>query len=94
MFNDLWKKNYIKLLSISIENKKITPLQVGDIVLIPDALKSRLNWTKAVIEKTFPGTDGVVRVVNVRTRLGSYKRAVKGMVLLEVAAPRPVCYGT
>ena len=61
--------------------------------MLPDKDKKRNDWIKAVIKKIYPGTDGIVRVVEVQTSTGTFTRAVKGMIRLEVnVLPPRVCH--
>lgn len=57
-------------------NQEQHPLKVGDLVLIVDPAAPRNYWPKAVVEQVFPGADGRVRVVEVRTRTGTLRRSV------------------
>ncbi|XP_060801917.1 uncharacterized protein LOC132902105 [Amyelois transitella] len=49
-------------------------LKVGDLVLVVDPSSPRNTWPKGIIEKVYPGADGRVRVVDVRTGAGVIKR--------------------
>ena len=42
-------------------------LQVGDLVLLRDKQAARNNWPMARVNATFPGKDGHVRKVEVKT---------------------------
>ncbi len=82
-FWDRWTREVLPdLLRRNKWNREKEPLQVGDVVLMVDELKPRNNWVKAIVSKTFPGKDGVVRVVEVSVRsfrtktYSTYKRAV------------------
>ncbi|XP_049886494.1 uncharacterized protein LOC126380970 [Pectinophora gossypiella] len=56
-------------------NQEQSSLQVGDLVFIADSDAPRNVWPRGVIEKVFPGRDGRVRLVAVRTRSGLLKRS-------------------
>lgn len=82
-FWDRWTKEVLpNLLRRDKWNKKAEPIQVGDLVLIVDDQRPRSTWSRAVVTATFPGKDGIVRVVEVTTRnfetkkTTAYKRAV------------------
>ena len=60
-------------------------LQVGDVVLLMDENCKRGRWFKAVVTRTFPDRDGVVRNVQVRTASSYYARNVQKLCLLEVS---------
>ncbi len=51
-------------------------LKVGDIVLIKDDDLFERSWPTARIIDVHPGSDGLVRVVTVRTTRGTFKRAI------------------
>ena len=47
-------------------------------------LGSRLKWTLAIVTKLFPGKDGKVRAVEIRTTKGTYTRPVQRLHKLEM----------
>ncbi|XP_063822917.1 uncharacterized protein LOC135072810 [Ostrinia nubilalis] len=49
-------------------NQEQQSLKVGDLVLIVDPGAPRNVWPKAVVQQVFPGADGRVRVVELRTK--------------------------
>lgn len=51
------------------------PLRVGDLVFIADPDSPRCVWPRGIILEIFPGKDGRVRVVTVRTQTGTLKRS-------------------
>ena len=58
---------------------------VGDLVLLVDYNAPRGKWNMARVKETYPGRDGVVRNVLVKTKTGEYKRSIqKCCVILEV----------
>lgn len=52
-------------------------LQVGDIVLIVDYAAPRGKWNLARIVDVYPGSDGIIRNVKVKTQYGEYKRSIQ-----------------
>ena len=60
-------------------------LSVGDLVLVRDDNTPRGQWPLGRISKTFPGSDGLVRSVEVRTASGCYVRPITKLCLLEGA---------
>ena len=50
---------------------------IGDIVLMVDENVSRGKWNLARVIKVFPGNDGVIRNVKLKTKSGEYKRSVQ-----------------
>ena len=59
----------------------------GDIVLLQDTLDPPARWSLAVVSNTFPGVDGHVRVVEVRTAKSTFTRPIVKLVLLVPAKP-------
>ena len=81
-----WTKEYLPTLQPRqkwLHSKQ--NLAVGDLVLLLDSGASRGLWPKARVEKVFPGKDGLVRTVQVRTSDGSYMRDIRKLCLLEGA---------
>ena len=81
-----WLKEYLP--QLRLRQKWHMPqrnIQVGDLVLLVER-SPRGEWPKAVVEQVFPGSDGVVRKVLVRTAAKStYTRDVRKLCLLEGA---------
>ena len=70
-----WLKEYLPLLQQ--RQKGITParnLRTGDLVLVSDEHSNRGCWPKALVEETYPDSDGIVRRVLVRTTHGRFLR--------------------
>ena len=61
-------------------------VQVGDVVLLMDKQQDKSQWPLARVVETFPGSDGLVRTVEVKTAAGSYLRPVQRLCMLEEAA--------
>ncbi|XP_073948707.1 uncharacterized protein [Choristoneura fumiferana] len=59
-----------------------TPLKIGDLVLIVDPDSPRNTWPRGIIISTYPGKDGQVRVVLVKTKSGLLKRSVSRIALI------------
>lgn len=81
MADMFWRRWVIEVLPELIPRQKWTtelrkPLQVGDLVLVVDPNAPRNVWPRGIVEEVFAGKDGSVRVVQVRTQLGSFKRSV------------------
>jgi hypothetical protein len=54
-------------------------------VLLIDPNQPRGQWKLGHVIKTFPGEDGLVRVVEVQAKTGIFKRAIRRLYLLERA---------
>lgn len=57
--------------------------KVGDLVLLVNSNARRGIWFKRIITEVFPGSDGCVRGVLVRTATGIFKRDVRKLCMLE-----------
>ncbi|GFQ76375.1 integrase catalytic domain-containing protein [Trichonephila clavata] len=57
----------------------------GDIVLIGDDWKKRLQWPLARVIKLIPGKDGLVRTVKLKTQSCTLIRPIKRVFPLEVS---------
>jgi len=56
----------------------------GDVVVIVDADTPRNIWPKGIVTKVYTAKDGKVRIVDVRTISGVFKRPVTKIVKLDV----------
>ena len=59
--------------------------KVGDVVIVIDLSAARREWKVGRIECTYPGSDQLVRVVDVQVRDKFLKRSVTRISLLEFA---------
>ena len=57
--------------------RKERQISVGDLVLLVDFNAPRGKWNLALVKDVYPGSDGVVRNVLVKTASGEYKRSVQ-----------------
>lgn len=80
-FTKRWKKEYLNTLQVRQKwNKSYGNLKEGDLVLIVDDLLPSTKWPTGVVVATYPGQDQRVRVVDVRTPRGIYKRAIQKLI--------------
>ena len=63
-------------------------LQLGSVVLIQDDRSPSLKWPLGVITKSFPGKDGVVRTVKLKTASGKLIRSIQRIHDLEIISCR------
>ena len=54
------------------------------LVLLREDSLPPMSWRLAIISETFPGSDGQVRVVTVKTCSGQFKRPFHKLVVLLV----------
>ena len=59
-------------------------LRVGDVVVVIDPGTVRRQWNVGRIEQTYPGPDGLVRVVDVRVNGKTLKRPITRISPLEI----------
>ena len=81
-----WTQEYLKGLRERhiMKNGKKTELKIGDVVLIKSDEKNRGKWKIGVVTDTFPGSDNVVRAVELRTANGFLERPVQFLYPLEL----------
>jgi len=63
---------------------KTRNLKVGDLVILKEDNTPTLYWPLGRVTKLYSGQGGVVRVINVKTARGDYKRAVKSVTLVPM----------
>ena len=56
---------------------KERPFKVDDVVLVVESGVARGKWNLVRVTEVFPGPDGVIRNVKLRTKTGVYKRSVQ-----------------
>lgn len=65
----------------SVDSRKI---QIGDIVLISSDCDKRIKWPLGRVIDTFPGKDGIIRVVRLKTAAGFLVRPVQRLCPLDI----------
>ena len=81
-----WMKEYLP--HIGSRQKWFFPtenLKIGDVVMVIDPCAARREWKVGRIERTYPGSDQLVRVVDVRVGDKVLKRPVSRISPLEFA---------
>lgn len=80
-----WRRDYRQYIMCSTKWSKDGPmLREGDVVLVTDQNTMRNVWPKGIILKTYPSKDGRVRIVDVRTVSGIFRRPVHRLIKLDV----------
>ena len=59
-------------------------LRVGSVVLVRGEGSNRLKWPLGIVHKVYPGRDGLVRTVEVRTAKGVLTRPIQRIHDLEI----------
>ena len=81
-----WVREYLPTLTKRTKwYRRAEPVKIGDIVVIIDETLERNHWPKGRVVEVFPGKDGQVRVVNVQTQNGIYKRPVAKVTVLDLS---------
>ena len=84
-----WSREYLDILGrFSKWHEETNNYQVGDIVCLREEPTAPTKWPLARIIRVYPGPDGKVRVVTVKTSKGVYNRPVVKLVPL-VQEPGP-----
>ena len=85
VFWQRWRREYLPdLTKRSKWQAKIRNIEVGELVLLNDDDDNRRKkWPLARVTKVVPGRYGVVRVVEIKTKDGSYVRPVTKLHRLE-----------
>ena len=79
-----WTREYLPtLIRRQKWTKETRGIRVGDVVLVAENTTPRGHWPLARVTKVFPGSDGRVRSVELRTQSGTYVRPVIRLCLLE-----------
>ncbi|XP_045023365.1 uncharacterized protein LOC123467557 [Daphnia magna] len=90
LFWDLWTKIYLPSLVERKKWKEEKPnLNIGDVLMMIDSNLPRGQWRIGNIVKTYPGDDGLVRVVQIQTESGTYDRGIHRVCLLKKATATP-----
>ncbi|XP_059051278.1 uncharacterized protein LOC131846078 [Achroia grisella] len=72
-----WRAEYLHTLQSREKwNTPVNQITVGTVVIVRTENAPPLHWPLGVIEEVFPASDGVIRVVRVKTATGSYLRPV------------------
>ena len=67
-FWDRWSTEYMQQMQSSRKWTKTTPnLEVGDVVLVKEDFTFQQHWSLAKVIATYPGKDGLVRAVDIKT---------------------------
>ena len=79
-----WRKEYLPTLTMRSKwNKEQRNLKEGDLILLKSDDVPRSHWPLGRILKTFPGSDGRVRMAEVKTPNGTLMRPVAKICMLE-----------
>ncbi|GBO34178.1 hypothetical protein AVEN_160610-1 [Araneus ventricosus] len=80
-----WSKNYLN--NLQQRHKwmfKTDNIKIGDMVLIKEDNVPVSNWPLGRIVKLYPGKDNIIRVVDIKTKTGIFKRSVSRLCVLPI----------
>jgi hypothetical protein len=81
-----WRNEYLNTLQMRNRWTTDVPnISINDMVIVKEPNVPPLRWRMARVQEVFPGADGVVRVVRLRTATGTFKRPVVKIVKLPSA---------
>ena len=79
-----WLREYLPTLTRRTKwLKEDKNIEIGDLVMLQEDNVKRGSWPLGRIENIYPGSDGVVQIVDVRTKSGVYSRPVVKIYPLE-----------
>ena len=80
-----WSNDYLHCLQQRTASKKCKKnVEVGSLVLMKEENVPSMRWLMGRITHTYPGPDGLVRVVSIKTINGELKRAIGKVCLLPI----------
>jgi len=83
-FWERWTKEYLPTLQERQKWLRPQPnFEVGNLVLTADRNTPREQWPKALVEQTFPDSEGLVHQVVIRAADGVHRRDARKLCLLE-----------
>ena len=83
-FWDMWSTEYIRSLPTYPKCSEQGKIKEGSVVLIADDGFSRAKWPMGVVSEIYPGKDGFVRAVKIRTAKGFLTRPIQRLHMLEI----------
>lgn len=81
-----WSKEYLSHVQQRCKWKtsNISNIKIGTMLLIKEDNTPPLNWKFGRIIRLYPGSDGVIRVVDIKTSSGVLKRSVGKICVLPI----------
>ncbi|KAL0833088.1 hypothetical protein ABMA28_001198 [Loxostege sticticalis] len=86
MFWNRWVREILPdMLPRKKRSEEQEPLRVGDLVLVVDPSSPRNTWPKGVIHHVYPGKDERIRMLDVKTKTGIWRRSAARVAPIEVS---------
>lgn len=82
-----WLREYLPTLMPRRLSGEDVTYHKGDIVIIADSSLPRNTWPRGVVEEVFPGPDGRIRIMNVRTKGGLMRRPASRLIKVSTSLP-------
>ena len=84
MFWKRWLSEYLPTLSPRKKwTRKHENLAIGDLVIVANKNSPKSHWPLARIVAIYPGKDGIVRTIKIKTPSGEFIRSTQSVFLLE-----------
>ena len=83
-FRNRFHREYLSQLISKRSNKELREIQVGDVVIVGDDNRKRMDWPLARIEKLIAGRDGKIRVIELKTKDGKIVRPIQRIYPMEI----------
>lgn len=84
-----WTQDYLNELQHRQKWHKPSKIVVGSMIIIKDDNIPCMKWVLGRIARTYEGVDGEVRVVDVKTKYGVFKRPVARICILPFEGNEP-----
>ncbi|XP_055623266.1 uncharacterized protein LOC129766702 [Toxorhynchites rutilus septentrionalis] len=85
-----WSTEYLSGLQQRTKWTKVRDnIRIGTMVLVREENLPPQKWRFGRVVEVFPGSDGLIRVVSIRTKDGIYKRAITRICVLPIADNLP-----
>ena len=89
-FWSIWSNNYILNLPHIVKGfSSNCKLKKGSMVLVRENNIPRMTWPLGIIVNVFPGKDGIIRSVEVKTAKGVFTRSIQRLHDLEIDSNFP-----
>ena len=90
----MWSKDYLRNLPPTINRLQAKgAVQEGSLVLVREDNIPRMKWPLGLVTQVYPGKDGIVRTVQLRTAKGLIVRSIQRLHDLEINGPSQIAGG-